>query len=168
MQVNSKKEWLSERQAAKDQRERELAAAMALREEEALRARIEREKRRRQQAIGKKSKFALKDDDDTDEAGIILGTFGAIVIHFILRSLCFHLCQYLGSVATTSPGGPKVVSKSITTIYNMEAHDQPDIIIAIAANGLIISKPNPDAEAEENDSVRLCVFKLRLVTHAPS
>ena len=87
MQVNSKKEWLSERQAAKDQRERELAAAMALREEEALRARIEREKRRRQQAIGKKSKFALKDDDDTDEAGIILGTFGAIVIHFILRSL---------------------------------------------------------------------------------
>ena len=41
------------------------------------------------------SKFAIEGDDDTDEAGMILGTFDV---------------TYLGSVPTSSPGGPEVVA----------------------------------------------------------
>ena len=46
------------------------------------------------------SKFAIN-DDDTEEMGILLGSFD---------------CTYLGSVPTSSPGGPEVVAQCMVTI----------------------------------------------------
>ena len=47
------------------------------------------------------SKFAISDNDDTAEAGVLLGSFD---------------CTYLGSVPTDNPGGPDVVAECVVAL----------------------------------------------------
>ena len=44
------------------------------------------------------SKFSIAEDNDTDEAGVILGSFA---------------CTYMGSIPTDTAGGPELVAECI-------------------------------------------------------
>ena len=58
----------------------------------------------------------------------------------------------MGSVPTSSPGGPEVVANCMQALKEQDTKETPEVKLSMAANGMIITKHNPK---DQND-IEVC------------